>query len=482
MKNIILSLIFMATALNAFAQSPTDTSIAWNAKDEVTRGQFGSDDRAEAKTKWMYKDYTRATATAVPAKYVRGNKVLAVTHRENLIAKYGDHPFEGVKFLDQPRPGFCTGFLIAPDVLVTAGHCINDQEKLLSTVWIFDFTNDVPYDKSTRSLTIPESNQFRGVEILDSKFTGVAKEDYCIIRLDRKTGRKPYKFRTGGAIAFNSMVASIGSPSGLPLKVSDSGNVMNNNITGLPQAFMHDLDVFGGNSGGPVFNKNGYIEGITVWGPNEDFYYDEDDGVIRQTWNYDFNYGLFGLPSKTGNMAYRIISTNKTLVWSMVHRNLEMAMEDNNMDEFEEWCGYSWIFNESFTGKDHLLAMAIKSYKNNYAEKIMEMATDFNINANDYWGNPLVHVMAQYNAISVFKTAKAKYEGMDLNLKNWNGETALMAAAANGYSDMVRALLDAGADPKLKNNDGKTAAQIAKKGKHKDVAKMLKNAAKGKSY
>lgn len=481
MKNKFILMFLTAVVSTSYAQNPSDTLIPWNAKDAVTRGQFGTDDRAEANTKWQFKDYTRATATAVDAKYVKGNKVLAVTHRRNLIAKYGDYPFEGVRFLDQPRPGFCSGFLIAPDILVTAGHCVNDMEKLKNTVWIFDFTNDVPYDPKTYTLTIPESNQFRGVEILDSKFTGVRKEDYCIIRLDRKTGRKPYKFRSGGAVAFNQLVTSIGSPSGLPLKVSDSGRVVNNNIKGCPQAFMHNLDVFGGNSGGPVFNVNGYIEGITVWGPNEDFYFDEKTKTIRQTINNDLLFQYFGIPDNTGNIAYRLLSTNSTLIYSMIHRNLEMAMDDNNLEEFKEWMVYSWIFNEKFTGKDHLLAMAIKKYKFNYANLILGVSS-LKINEVDYWGNPLIYVMASNNAVDIFKTAKSNFNDMDVNLMNSYGETALMAAARYGYEDMVRTLLDAGAQAKLKNSDGKTARKLAKKSKHKSVAKMLKNAEKGKSY
>jgi Ankyrin repeats (many copies) len=267
----------------------------------------------------------------------------------------------------------------------------------------------------------------------------------------------------------------------LPLKVSDSGEVINNNVRGIPQAFMHNLDVFGGNSGGPVFNANGYIEGITVWGPNEDFYFDESTQTIRQTINWAFDYMLFGEPDNNGNIAYRIMSTNKTLMWSMVHRNLDMSMEANNMDEFEEWCGYSWIFNEKFSGKDHLLAMAIKRGKTAFANRILQ-ENGLNINETDYWGNPLISVMAQYNAVDQFRTAKSKYDALDVNLKNGSGTTALMIAASYGYSEMVRALLDAGANASIEDNSGNTARKIAKKAKYKDIAKMLKNAEKGKSY
>lgn len=482
MKNTILSLILTASAAQVMAQGPGDTTVPWYWNNESTsRGIFRSDGRAEAKTKWEYKDYSRATATAIRSKYINGNKVKAITNREGLISNYGDYPMEGIRFLDQPRPGFCTGFLIAPDVLVTAGHCVNDKAGLLETVWVFDFTNDVPFDSKKHEVTINESNMFRGVEILDAKFTGVGKEDYCYIRLDRPTGRKPYKFRTGGSIGFSDMVVSIGSPSGLPLKVSDSGAVINNSIPGIPQAFMNNLDLFGGNSGGPIFNKNGFIEGITVWGPKEEYYVDESSNTLRPKIYWDFNYLLFGDEEDVGNMTYRLLSTNIPLLYSMVHRNLSMAMDANNSTEFDEWLTYTWIVNRKFDGLDNLLALAIKKGKMEYADKILAV-DGFEINQNDINGSPLVYVMAQYNATSLFTKAKSKFEGMDLNAVNSYGETALMVAARYGYADMVRALLDAGANAKAKNSEGKTASKLAKKAGYKAVAKMLKKAEKGKSY
>lgn len=471
-----------ATAVQIYAQGAGDTTIPWYWNNETTsRGIFRSDNRAEAKDKWEYKDYSRATATAIKIKYINGNKVKAVTNREALKANYGDYPMEGIRFLDQPRPGFCTGFLIAPDVIVTAGHCINDKTQLSEAAWVFDFTNDAPYNPSTKEVTINSSNVYRGVEILDSKYTGIGKEDYCFIRLDRPTGRKPYKFRTGGSISFSDMVVSIGSPSGLPLKVSDSGRVINNNISGMPQAFMNNLDLFGGNSGGPIFNKNGFIEGITVWGPKEEYYVDNTTNTLRPKIYWDFNYLLFGESEKMGNISYRLLNTNIPLLYSMVHRNLTMAMDADNTEEFDEWLTYTWIVNRKFDGLDHLLAYAIKKGKMSYAEKILN--TDgLEINTTDLYGNPLVYVMASNGATDLFRKAKSKFEGLDLNVKNNWGETALMAAASNGNTEMVRALLDAGASSTIKNSDGKTASKLAKKAGYKDVAKMLKKAEKGKAY
>lgn len=53
------------------------------------------------------------------------------------------------------------------------------------------------------------------------------------------------------------------------------------------------------------------------------------------------------------------------------------------------------------------------------------------------------------------------------------GYTALHSAAANGNADMVRVLLDAGADPAIRTDAGQTAADMASEKGHSEVAAML---------
>jgi len=53
------------------------------------------------------------------------------------------------------------------------------------------------------------------------------------------------------------------------------------------------------------------------------------------------------------------------------------------------------------------------------------------------------------------------------------GYTALMIAAANGFSDGAEALLAAGADTSRRLADGRTAAAIARERGHEDLAKRL---------
>jgi ankyrin repeat protein len=52
-----------------------------------------------------------------------------------------------------------------------------------------------------------------------------------------------------------------------------------------------------------------------------------------------------------------------------------------------------------------------------------------------------------------------------------------MEAALQGNEEMVRALLDAGADPTLTDEGGKTSIEIARAEGHTDVAELLDAAA-----
>ena len=53
-------------------------------------------------------------------------------------------------------------------------------------------------------------------------------------------------------------------------------------------------------------------------------------------------------------------------------------------------------------------------------------------------------------------------KGADKNIRNtYSGSTPLMYAAASGYFDIVRYLVEQGANVNLRNNIGETAASIA---------------------
>ncbi len=66
--------------------------------------------------------------------------------------------------------------------------------------------------------------------------------------------------------------------------------------------------------------------------------------------------------------------------------------------------------------------------------------------------------------------------GMPVDIRDNLGRTLLMRAAAAGQFDMVRRLIDAGADPRLVDNSGRTAGEWARRVDRLDIALLLDDA------
>ena len=63
--------------------------------------------------------------------------------------------------------------------------------------------------------------------------------------------------------------------------------------------------------------------------------------------------------------------------------------------------------------------------------------------------------------------------GVDVNIRNSDGMTPLMAAASSGNLEMIRLLLDKGADTSVVNNLGERASDIAMRYGHAKVTNIL---------
>jgi V8-like Glu-specific endopeptidase len=244
-------------------------SLASYANDRVI---YGDDDRREVYDPTNDEDLvTFAKSTAI---LVEDNKLKrsesgkvdlpGMTFRESMLL-CADEPFG-----EQINPGFCSGFLVGPDLFATAGHCLDSQSACDQTSLIFDFG----FQAQGQDLTnVPEANVYHCKSIvMRSQEPGLGK-DFAIIKLDRIVeGRAPLAVRRVGQVEVGAPIAVIGHPSGLPTKIS-AGAKVRKNSEDLPY-FVANLDTYGGNSGSAVFNMvTGEVEGILVRGET-DFKYD----------------------------------------------------------------------------------------------------------------------------------------------------------------------------------------------------------------
>ena len=86
----------------------------------------------------------------------------------------------------------------------------------------------------------------------------------------------------------------------------------------------------------------------------------------------------------------------------------------------------------------------------------------------DQGATPLI-VAADVSTAQVLISHQAQ-----VNAQNDFGLTALMNAAAEGKVDVVKLLIESGADPALKDHSGKTARQWAAERNHPEVVALLK--------
>jgi V8-like Glu-specific endopeptidase len=166
-------------------------------------------------------------------------------------------------FKDQPTGAFCSGFLVGPDLIATAGHCV-DGYNVTDTLFVFGFRMN---DSTTAQTVIDNNEIYRGVSIVGREI-GDNGTDWTLVRPARRaTNHAIAQIRREGILTDDQAVHVIGHPCGLPLKVAGGAHCRDN----TPSAyFVANLDTYGGNSGSPVFNNDTHqVEGILVRGETD---------------------------------------------------------------------------------------------------------------------------------------------------------------------------------------------------------------------
>lgn len=179
---------------------------------------------------------------------------------------------EDESFGELPVPAGCSGFLVAPDLVLTAGHCVRDKYACQRNRWVFGF--------EAGKTQLAKKDIYQCAEVVEKMENSGNRMDFALIRLDRPVlDRKPLKIKSEGQVNCKDELMVAGHPYGLPLIYARNGYAHCDKIN---KDFFHaSLDSFAGNSGSPVINLESHVvEGILTTG-REDYQLDVENRCYR---------------------------------------------------------------------------------------------------------------------------------------------------------------------------------------------------------
>ncbi len=229
---------------------------------------YGNDDRKDLYevTNPLYRKLADSTVVLVKKADVQQSSTGTMTIRAQTFQRTLN-VCSSERFADQPSGGFCSGSLIAKNIILTAGHCVTSMSGCQGVNFVFGYAVNA---KSQYPKNVPQSDVVGCKNIIYREQNGNGA-DFALIELDRAiTNHAPLKLATSrknSDIPKGTKLVMIGHPAGLPTKVEDGGKVRDSSKTGF---FVANTDSYGGNSGSAVFNQaTGEIEGVLVRGETD---------------------------------------------------------------------------------------------------------------------------------------------------------------------------------------------------------------------
>jgi V8-like Glu-specific endopeptidase len=182
---------------------------------------------------------------------------------------------DGERFAEQPVLAHCSGVLIDDDLVLTAGHCFDEDHDCSSYAYVFDYF-------MAESGVLGPVSEGRNCQRLLVEHTSAAGEvqqlDFAIVQLDSAPpGSEPVRLREQ-PLASGEAVTVMGFPAGLPAKIDRGARVMD--ARGGEDYFTLSSDTFEGSSGSAVLDAEGRLAGVLSRG-GDDFDYDAEAGCTR---------------------------------------------------------------------------------------------------------------------------------------------------------------------------------------------------------
>ncbi len=288
----------LVTALAA-CTSRTAVDTDPDGKEDV----FGTDSRRERYqiTSAPLRAVATSSAALVPSwNFARDAATATWSAIEPDTLKDAEGLCKGQRFSTQPKVGYCSATLIDDDIILTAGHCVLTEVRCADVRVVFDFAyTSAPGTNVMRvAENIPDRNVYRCKQVLAAEDVWADHPrdwtDYAVVRLDRPVeGRAPVHVDWDGRRDAGTPLYTIGHPAGIPQKLA-TGALLETSNTMLET----DVDSFGGNSGGGVFDRDGSLLGQMVFATTSGYVLDEERGckvesVCGDNTDCEYNNGAY---------------------------------------------------------------------------------------------------------------------------------------------------------------------------------------------
>jgi hypothetical protein len=361
------------------------------------------------------------------------------------------------RFVEQPNPGMCSGFLIAPDLIMTAGHCVELENFCSEYRWVFDFKVDAQTQEA--GLAVRPEDIYSCKRVITNALNMSLMLDHAIIQLDRPVfDRTPLTLRTTGSVSETDELMVIGSPSGLPLKVAAGAKVRKNEH---PFYFSANLDTFQGNSGSAVFNAStGIVEGVLVRG-EEDFVFNGLNKCVEAN--------KCGDGECRGEDISRITSVPELALMELLHE----AAGQGDLRTLSSVASLNiWIDIYTADGKSALIKAATQGQLE-AMELLLKRGAE--VNLQDAQGMGAIHLVTTLDSKKILPVLELLLaSGADVELRDYAFETPLMKAVRAKNLKAVEVLLQRGASTVSQNQQGKTALDIAQELRFSRIANRLR--------
>jgi V8-like Glu-specific endopeptidase len=257
-KLAVPSLLFIVACSNSHTStSPSTNSVVY------PETIYGTDNRKDfyETTNPDYKKWADSTVTLV------GREELFQSDGK-VSFRYNTHEdANGVchseRFSQQQVLGYCSGSLVAPNVILTAGHCIHISE-CGSTLFLFDYAMKSATD-NLNNISVQEVYRCR--RIIHREFKSAGTSDFALVELDRAvTNHAVLPIGRKANTKIHDPVVIAGYPFGLPVKIADGAWVRQMG----DQVGVSTVDASSGDSGAPIFNiRTGELIGVEIAGDRD---------------------------------------------------------------------------------------------------------------------------------------------------------------------------------------------------------------------